>query len=355
MRFFTVLLLLVPLFAAVFDSLAQSPASPSRLGVLTDLSGPNAPVGAQTVLGLQMAQEAARTRGDEFEFIVEDTASDAMKAVSAVQKLLLLDQVDALYVDTSPIALAVSPLSIHRKKVLVYLGGATSILAANPFALKSFLDFEAAGRKIAQYLRSRGHLRTGMILVQIEASERAAAGFKSVYPDAMMATHNSPIDDVSTLLLQMKKRQVQALISLSYEAGLLNLLKAVSLLHYDGLVGTLSTNVSDRVPLQYPKLMLNLVIVGMRPVGEEFRSRWKARASSSSDSYIQFAALAELHATQILGAIRACGKTDMSCQVGRVNSSPPDSALGFRGFHDRVAQFELSMFGWKDGSFGEIN
>jgi len=64
-------------------------------------------------------------------------------------------------------------------------------------------------------------------------------------------------------------------------------------------------------------------------------------------------AIGYLHTMQMGKALNEC-KLDIACAREKVGNSEPSNIIGFKGFTDRVAQFDIQIQEWQDGEFVRV-
>lgn len=340
------LLLCIALFAT--PSFAQN-GSEIKIGVITDLSGHGAFWGKQTRLGAELLQEDLRQQGHNVSFVFGDSAFKATQAVSEAHKLFAADGVDALFVEFSSLVNAVSPIAEKSKRLLLATCGARTFLENNPYALKTFLNYEQGCRQIARYWKERGISKVGIMRVNAEIGELCASGARREFPSLFDGIFN-PGEDVSSLLLKMKAAEVQAVFSSGYEGDMLNILKARQVLNYKIPIGGPDSDVlTAKVITEYQTELEGTVTFGFREVDETFRNRILKKDPSNSLTVIEAAANSYLFLGQLAHAIANCKKGDLNCQLKVVTSSGPDKLLAFKGWKNRVAEHDFVLTVWEKG------
>ena len=114
---------LVVITAAVFVArFSQKPSERGtiKIGVITDLTGPAAYWGESTRAGAELAVKELEEQGYKIQLIYEDYKLDAATAVSAAQKLVNVDRVDAIYAEFNPAAISVGSFLKDKKLLYVY-------------------------------------------------------------------------------------------------------------------------------------------------------------------------------------------------------------------------------------------
>lgn len=176
----------IVLFILTVTSVPLIAASESRtlkIGYLLDLSAKGAFMGQQSQAGAILAEKELTSVGVKLKILYEDHRTDAKTAVTAVKKLLNIDQVDAVICDLTPTCTAISPLVAAAKKILLYQAPAISILSLNPYAFKNFLDYEEGCRRIAEYWKNSGIKRVAHFKINAEFGELCFKGAQEIFPE----------------------------------------------------------------------------------------------------------------------------------------------------------------------------
>lgn len=324
-----------------------------RIGVVTDLTGRFAYWSKQSVIGAQIAEEELRPEGIALKTIFEDTGGDTKKAVSAAQKLILMDKVDAIYSESSPLAAAASPVAKTQKKLFLYEAAAVSILELNPHALKSYLDVEKGCRDIARYWRTLGVKKLGVLRATLEFGELCKRGAISVYPEYAEAVYNSG-EDVRTQLITLKSKGVEAILNLSFEPDMLNMFKALEEMRFTPRIGVNFDSLTQKLRTQFAPLMPQVVCYSSAPIPDEFVKKVQAHDPSNSLTTLEAAALINLHLRQIARAARQCTSRSLECMMDHILKSSPDPLMGFQRWKGRSADLSQTLTIFKDGKPQQI-
>ena len=325
-----------------------------RIGVVTNLSGIHAERGVMTQAGARLTGDQLKHDGHDVEVLVEDGMSDAKQSLSAGRRLLDLDKVDALYIDTAIFGAALSPILKEKKKLFFYLGGHDSLVRENPYAFKSLLDFQDGCRVLAEHWKRQGLRKVAIVKVDMESSELCIQGLLSVFSDTIIKGQESISDDPSAAVLAAKNQGAQAITSFAFEIGLLNQLRATQNYQFTVPVGTLEVNIGKTVRALDPALLKRLIVAGMPSATPDVDASLERYGVPPGDTLREYAVLAYLHLTQIAKALEACPRNDIACQAQKLSMEPPDKRFGFQGFKDRYAQFPITLRQWKDGDFVEL-
>lgn len=320
-----------------------------RIGVLTDLSGPGTYYGLQVQVGVKMAEEDMRAQGKNVRIVVEDSGLKTQQAVSAAQKLLMADKVDALYSDFSAVTIAISPLLQARKKLLVYNAAARSVVESNPYSFKTYSDYIAGCEAIARQFKEQGIKRLGILKPELEFGELCFRGAKNVYPDVIEYSYK-PGDIVNAQVLELKSKGAEAILNAAYEGDLVNALQALKALNYKVPIGAAEDALSDKIRKLYPQELEGSLVFAIKPPPQALMDR-ADKITKGKLANLENAGLAYLHMFQMYDALVACKAGDIDCVMKKFAAAKPDPAYGFHGFKDRIAVLETDVKVFRDGKF----
>jgi branched-chain amino acid transport system substrate-binding protein len=106
-------LLLIALFTIIFNACNNSTQTDNiKIGVILPLTGKFAVIGEGEKKGIEMAIDSLKKKfsNKKIEVVFEDFASETKNAVTAANKLISVDKVDAIITSTTAAAEAVSPI-----------------------------------------------------------------------------------------------------------------------------------------------------------------------------------------------------------------------------------------------------
>lgn len=320
-----------------------------KIGIITDLSSHGAFWGKQTAIGAQILLEELKEKGsDNIQFIFADTAFKPSEAASEAHRLIDIEKVDAIYTEFSSITNAVSPIALKSNKLLVSTTAAVSFLNTNPYAFKAFLNYELGCKKIGNYWKEQGIENAGILKVTTEIGELCNKGAKEVFPKLEERIFN-PAETISSLLLTLKSKKVNAIFSTGYEVDNLNMLKGMKTLKYSPFIaGPDPDFLTDKVTELYTDNLKNVTTFGYQPIPDSFREKVKKNSNNLMKG-IEAAANSYLFLGQMVKAIQACKKADLACQIKSLESEGPNELLKFKGWLGRQANHEFAIIEWKNG------
>ena len=339
-------------FFLLFLPCLLSAAEPVRIGIITDLSGRMAHWGVQTQRGAELAVRDLTARGINAELKVEDAVLQSMKAVSAAQKLLGADKVDAVYSEFSPISVAIAPLMKDAGKLFVFDAGASSPLSSFQYAFKSYIDYISLCREAALRWQKQGIKRVATLKINAEPGEHCEIGLREVDPGILSLSFNQN-DDLTPQVMVLKRKGIEAVALASFEPDLLNLLRPLRNINYKVKIAVQQNAAGDRVKESYSGILDQHDFFGMPQVDPRFSEKFKAAFPAAPETSIEAAALAYLHITQIASAFAACPGKEIACAASGFAASPQDNIIGFLGWKDRIAQFHPVFWKWTGSGWME--
>jgi branched-chain amino acid transport system substrate-binding protein len=112
-------------------------ADPIKIGAILPLTGSGASIGVWMKGGTEMAAEeinaAGGVAGHKLEVIFEDHAADASKAVGAMRRLVDVEKVPFVLTSYSSVSLAIQPIGVQNKVVMMNGGGQSDNLASKDY------------------------------------------------------------------------------------------------------------------------------------------------------------------------------------------------------------------------------
>ncbi len=177
-------MLAVVLAAAV--SLAEAQAPPIKIGAILPLTGSGASYGVWMKGGTEMAAEeinaAGGIHGRKLEVIYEDHAADASKAVNAMRRLVEVEKVPFTLTSYSAPTLAIQPIGVQNKVVMMNGGGQSDNLANKDYLYNNIPVVSNEVAIIADWLAKEKKLHSAVLIVaNDEAGRNAAKTFREKY------------------------------------------------------------------------------------------------------------------------------------------------------------------------------
>lgn len=173
--------------------LAQSgePITELRIGILHELTGPAAELGAACDRGFQTAWKSfapsASIGGVPVKLILGDIHDDAKTAVSEYQRMRQNEGIQLVIHLRSKSAMPVNPLSEKDGVVSIGIVGHPQFLTSNKLALRVYPSADQEGAALAAILSKLNKNRIAMVTVQDEYAVNLARSFRKA-AEALNAT-----------------------------------------------------------------------------------------------------------------------------------------------------------------------
>ncbi len=340
---------------SIKDSGEPIETTPIKIGVITPLTGGVAYWGESSVLGVELAKKDLQKQGINVEFIIEDGQLDPKVALNAAQKLVNVNKVDAIYSEFNPAAISVTSFVKDKNILHVYDAAPITPLKESDNIYKTYLNYEASCQKVAQLVKNRGIDKVGVLKINLEFGNLCLKGIKNVYGnDAVSEEYNAGNNDFRTSLLKLKSENIQALFNVSFQPETLASIKQAKELGINAVFVGLSEIVSPDIVGEYSKLLEGSIMFGLPAVSKEFMARIKKKFPGKTISNYQAVALAYIHLKQIANALSSCNK-DLVCVREKMDNSKREPIVGFTGFKNHIAGFDVLIQEWKNGKFVNIH
>jgi ABC-type branched-subunit amino acid transport system substrate-binding protein len=330
--------IIVAIVVAIFVSFSAESSDTVKIGVITDLTGPAAYWGESTRVGAELAAEELREQGYDVELIFEDYQLDASKALSSAQKLVNLEDVDAIYAEFNPAAISVGSFTKDKDVLFVYDAAVVSPLEDAPNAYKTYLDYQEGCRKVSEKFKQDGIEKIGVLKVSLEFGELCLAGVEEVYDDVVIESYNLGDADFKTQILKLDSADVGAVINVGFEGDTLNTLKVIREQDLDIKYGTIDDTITQNVKDLYSDELVGGHSFGFREIDLSFHE--KIQDENLATEY--GAAIAYTHVMQMVKALDGC-EEDLNCAIEEMDNSDEDVTIGFRRFSNRIAELDMEI------------
>ena len=209
---------------ACFSVHTASAEEPVKLGAIYSMSGTVAQYGTWASNGAQLAVEDADY---PIELIVEDSAGEATKAISAYQKLRTIDRVPIVSTMISTVALAVKPRATRDNVIQIDVSAtAPGYSSPDGYQFRTGIHASQLATAAADYVgKQRAFQEIGCLYIENEFGQGMYNVFEQTYSGtiAVSETFRSGDSDFRTQLLKLKQAKVRAiwLVGSARESGLL--------------------------------------------------------------------------------------------------------------------------------------
>jgi branched-chain amino acid transport system substrate-binding protein len=192
---------------------------PYKFGAVLALTGPQSFYGEFGRAGIELAIEdlnkAGGINGRPVQIIYEDTASDKARATTSAQKLVNVDNVDALFGVTTPVGGAVAPVAEESKTPFIY-GSATNSFAENKTYV--FKDYPDASDECELLMKEamKKHEKIAMFGTNAEFTQLCKKGAEKSGKLEIFETYAPGETDFKTQFAKIKNSGSTAMILLAF-------------------------------------------------------------------------------------------------------------------------------------------
>lgn len=349
-----ILVLVVIALSVGRDKADDTSGETVKIGVITPLTGDLAYWGESSVLGIALAKKDLADEGINTEFIIEDGQLEPTEALNAAQKLVNVDNVAAIYSEFNPAAIAVTSFVKDKNVFHLYDAAPISPLENTRSVYKTYLDYVESCKEVAQMASKRGWDKVGVLKINLEFGDLCLRGIRSVYGDSLIVQEYNPgIRDFRSLILKFKDRNIKAIFNVSFAPESLSSLKQMEQLGLEVPFVGVAEIISPDNAAEYGLTLENSILFGLPQVEENFSIRLKQEFPDKNVANIQASALAFMHAKQLAYTFAKCGR-DLDCVDDQFDQLKPESLIGFQGFNNRVAKFNVWIGTWKDGQLVKL-
>ena len=313
-----------------------------KIGAIISLTGWGTYWGEPNLKGLELAQADIKEQlGMDIELIVEDHKSDAKEAATAAQKLISVDNVDAVITEFSGPSVAASPIVLAAKKLFLYDGFVPQPAENNPYALKFYLDPYTECNKLAEIAHARGKTNPAGVIASSDFSTPCKKGVTEVFPDATFYDYAIPDTDFRTILTKVKARGADVIISLGYEQNFIAMFTQKKELGITVPIycGSKADCATESVPEEDDTVVFDFSV---RP---EFAAKFKARYPDATETDLQAAASSYDELMIAAHAFKACPDKNIDCLVDAAKHAPYTTAIRSTGISEnRILQVQTANF-----------
>ena len=314
-----------------------------KIGVITDLTGPAAYWGDASQVGAELAVQDLANEKINVQLIFEDYQLDPAKAASAAQKLSVVDKVNAVYAEFNPGVIAANSAFKGKEILYLYVASIESPLKDSPNNFKTYLDYRAGCKAIAQKFKEKGLKTVGMFKPNLEAGDLCLQGVQDVYGSNIVTdSYNLGDTDFRTQLTKFKSAKIEALLSVGFEGDTYNTLQTMRQLGLKVPLGTVDDSITDKVKSAFSQELRGAWTFGFKDIDPSLVSRFVVANGGESLGSNYAAAFAYLHIKQLAHALATCN-IDVECAAKKMGQAQTDNTIGFEGFTNRIAQLQMSL------------
>lgn len=220
-----VLVVLIVVSSYIYFNKKNVINTPIKIGSTLSLTGNLAYIGKSNMNGLTLAAEEINNNGGingrKIQIIVEDNQGDPKLAVTGVQKLLNVDNVDLLFSAFTPITKAISSIVKVKGIPMLYASTDGSIAQQSPVFFRDYFDAEQSGVALFNKIQSDNRKNVKIIgeqsdpcllLVKAFKKEASTSGVKIIDE-----TYFQPTDsDLRSHVTKLNLKDGEVLLACAY-------------------------------------------------------------------------------------------------------------------------------------------
>ena len=331
---------------------------PIKIGFIIPLTGWGAYWGVPVKNGAEIAAKELNSQGYNVILIFEDTESDVKKAASAAEKLISIDKVDALEVEFTGPSQAVAPIAARENKVMYFDTFDETPLSIHPYSIKHFFDTRKVCKDIANYAQ-KNKINLGYIGPNLPIVNQCIEEIKKVLgenlPVELLPSPNET--DYRTPLLKLKEKNVQMLVSLSYENNYINILEQKLALKFNvPMFCTLADCYTDKVKSEVSAEAFEKNIMFDLKINPEFVNKYKNLYPNAQATDIKAAAGGYDAVYHLVRGFSKCPDKNPTCVIDAIindkdyktqiesDGVSKDRKVQVKTFYYRIENNELKPF-----------
>lgn len=316
---------------------------PVKIGAILTLTGWGSYLGEGASRGTELAEKDINEINDrKLQILVEDSKTNNQDAVTAVNKLLSIDAVDAIYVEFSGPSSSVSDIVQSSNKIMLFSAFPSIILKQNPISLKTYFDDFEECKRLAEEASKKSFNKFAVLLINLPFAEACEEAIKEVSEQTdseIIYSERFNIEETNfqTYLTKIKNSKVDVILAIVYEDHAINILQqkvelGVNIPFYcGGKNDCLTSQVLESVPHE----ALENSITFNFDIDERFKKRYKELYGDTTEVELQAAALAYDGIAYLYYAIKDCGNSDPECAIERIQSTDYKSIVKSSGFSSK--------------------
>ena len=225
MKIAAIAIIIVLISIAAFATLSLKPTNKHtlRIGVIAPLTGSDSIWGERIKQGVMLASQDKNTS-----IFFEDGKCDPKESLTAIQKLIEIDKVDALIGEAcSSATLAIAPIAQADEKILISpVSTDPRIPRIGNMIFRNWYSNDIEMKKLSEVVSKLGYNRVGILYTINEWGENRKNIFKNNFNGTVLEEgHEKGASDLRTQLLKIKNSNVEALILIQYTSDMALTLK----------------------------------------------------------------------------------------------------------------------------------
>lgn len=343
---------------------------PINIGATLALSGKFAFIGEQELNGLSMAVDEINSNGGvdgrRLNLVIEDNKGDTKEAVTSVNKLISVDDVDVVFSAFTHVTSGVKDIVTSNGKILFYASTVPDFARESKYSFRDYFDAGDQGKILAQKIADDGRKKVAYLTEVSDVADVFENSFDKVVSEEgieIFSKEKFQVDatDLKTQILKLNLDKVDALVVVGWkhENIIMKQIKELGFIDVPTyhIVGPFLP-IADTPEMRdlYEENNAVSAWYGIADVvdgdSEEFVKKYVARFNKSPRADATYAyddvyALAE--------AFEGCANYDRDCVADNLLKVELNGAGGKLSFDsDGVSQREVLLIQFKEGQWVEV-
>ncbi len=202
-----------------------------KFGASLQLTGPQVMYGELSRVGIDLAIEDINAEGGingkTVRVIYEDNAGDKQKAVTNAQKLIEIDNVDALLTITPFTAGVIAPVAEDNKVPFIHVGSVNSHTINRTFVFKDYPDVGDICELLVEQALKDGHKKISFFGIDGESSQICRQRISKLIEISRFETYSAGETDYATQFTKIKNSESTALLLYAFVGDCANAYKYI--------------------------------------------------------------------------------------------------------------------------------
>lgn len=316
-------LIVIALIVIASITISKPETKTVKVGFITGITGTTSYLGVPNSKAVFLAEKKLKEiYGEEaVQIIVEDSKSDSKEAANAANKLINVDNVDAIFVEFTGPSGAVVPIAKDNDIAVLYSAYTTDPLTKYEYSLKTYRNAEAECTIYAKIAKSKGIEKIAILdAVGGTMGVDCQKGTLNYYtPENVKIENLAGVQDIKTAILKLSNEGYNGLFSYLYENATISVLAAKLDYGLDNMIffGDASNTYTDKIKETIGTNNLNGTIISTLKYSDKFTNDYyleygntdgvTANAPTNYDGIIK-----------LYSAVKKCGKENKDCIVNAV-------------------------------------
>lgn len=325
-----------------------------KIGVIIPITGKASSIGEPSNKLMILAQEDLRRAypDSNLQIVVEDGAGDVKTSVTAAQKLLNVDKVDALYVVLTGPAMATLPLAQQKNVVFAFSAFTDAPLTTYDKSLKTFIDYRDLCSKQGVSFTNKGYTKVVTVSENNGLAELCKDALSSTFKGEVKIINIGADTDVKSEMLKLKQEGYQAIVSTAYEANMTKIIKTTNETSYKPeIICNIAVCATSNIKSQFTNNQLSNITIHATGVSKAFLDKYTARYENIPAAGLTNPAFDFEMVMDIAEGLIACGKNNPDCVIAKTQTTKAETGgLINYVWKNRSMIPDLEWYGVVDGN-----